>query len=604
MPAAPAAAQPTDDQLPDAAGVVGAYMQAREWTDAFSLPQPDEPSARVPIKNATGVCVILRRNGHMLGMGIDHQGDDLMLRRALGRALAQVWNDDVVQRLPESIRNQLGPELVIELDVAGPLIPLAGRTFADASRRLEPGLDGLAMRRGEQLEMRFPAQLLVNNLAGRIRTLLPGLATDMQLAAGSLDELRGRHGVSVYRFRTTRLAQQTPDAMPMEMFRQRVMRTTTPHSDRAHILTLATALQQHIISHHWSGDEPFGLMGDYHPTLDRYQPLIASAADQAFAAYALARFGSATIDVADDDLGLERLGPSADIMRQLAEQTAEESEPTEDLLACAMIVHTGLINDLALALGPTRTMFERAVQRLVDDWDSELGFSRTIPTDPNAANAGGGDAAQRRALPPAQQAVCAAALTRLAVAGNPVLRAAGISPDKVFDVLWANTPVEESMNLLPWIAMAGHDLETLGQEGPEVVTNHLDVLARSLVRSQWSSTEPDMLDQIGGFPISGGGGSMSFSAQSVRPMAFLAWWSTSDSAKDPASTLAGATRAVRFLEQLAVGADEGWYYPNIDRSFGGIRNSTWDATQPLAGQAMALIALCELLEALEGDNQG
>ena len=307
--AKPAAAQPSDDdQLPDAAGVIGAYMQARQWVTNFALPSVDDARARVAIDNASGICAIVRHGGRVMGMGIDRQGDDLMLRRAVGRALSEVWTDDVVKRMPDSIRNTLGPELVLELEVAGPLIPLAGRSYEDVSRRLEPGLDGIAMRRGERLEMRFPSQMLANNLAGRVRSLLPGIATDLKLGARPLDELRRAHGLSVYRFRTTHLTQHSASDPPLELFRGNEITYLPTPIGRERLLAIGESLSEHIRQHTWTGGDPLGLMGDYQPTVDRYEPIIAPPADQAFVAYALARFAHAVVGEHGD--ALERATPA------------------------------------------------------------------------------------------------------------------------------------------------------------------------------------------------------------------------------------------------------------------------------------------------------
>ncbi len=579
-----------DDTLPDAANVVMAYMTAQDWVAAFALPGEDDPAAVVPVGNATGVCAIVRRRGRVLGMGIDVQGDGLMLRRAVGRALSQVWTDDVVKRMPDSIRNGLGPELVLELEVAGPLIPLPGRTFDDAARKLEPGLDGIAMRRGERVNTRFPSQMLVSNLAGRVRGLLQGLSTDVGLGARPLNELRGQHGVSVYRFRTTHLGQTAPGKPPIELFRgNEIVYQSTP-VDRARLVAIGESIAAHIKSHMWPGNEALGLMGDYLPTADRYEPIIALPTDQAFAAFALARFGHAAAADGDAMDRAARLDLARDILHALAERTDTEPDPSNDTLAAAMIVHAGLVNDMALAYRPAREMFERAVRSLIQSWDGERGFIRVVADE-------GGDADPQRALPPQQQAVCVSAITRLATTRGDQIEEAGLDLRAMIDRTWTQTPVEFSLNLLPWLAWAERDVADIGMEPTDATLNHLDSLALALVASQWSGSDADLSDCIGAFPVSGGGGSRAFDAQSLRPMAFLAMWARSPHASASAESRAAAERAVRYLEQLTLGDSAGWRYANTNRIRGGVCSATWDTRQPLAAQAMALLALAELLDA-------
>ena len=74
-------ADPLPDPLPEAADVVSAFLTVRQWVDQFTLPDTADPAARLPLREASGVCVILRRSGQVKGIGFDTTGDDLMVRR-------------------------------------------------------------------------------------------------------------------------------------------------------------------------------------------------------------------------------------------------------------------------------------------------------------------------------------------------------------------------------------------------------------------------------------------------------------------------------------------------------------------------------------------
>ena len=121
---------PAAATLPDPAAVVTAYMSVQSWVRSFDPPSPDEDSARLPIGNAEAVCVMLRHRGVVLGTGTDATGDDLMVRRAAGRALSAVLGHPLLANIQDEKRARIGGQLTTELEVAGPRVPLPGRRYA------------------------------------------------------------------------------------------------------------------------------------------------------------------------------------------------------------------------------------------------------------------------------------------------------------------------------------------------------------------------------------------------------------------------------------------------------------------------------------------
>ena len=90
--AQPAAAQQSDEsQLPDAAGVIGAYMQARQWVTDFALPGLDDARARVSIENASGICAIVRRGGRVMGGEWSRRVDSRGAGRGRRRCAVEPW---------------------------------------------------------------------------------------------------------------------------------------------------------------------------------------------------------------------------------------------------------------------------------------------------------------------------------------------------------------------------------------------------------------------------------------------------------------------------------------------------------------------------------
>ena len=89
----------------DAGEVVTAYLTLVNWVRTLDPPDSQAPEARTPITGAMGVCVILRHRGRVLGTGVDTTGDDLMVRRACGRATGEALGHRTIAGLPESMRS-------------------------------------------------------------------------------------------------------------------------------------------------------------------------------------------------------------------------------------------------------------------------------------------------------------------------------------------------------------------------------------------------------------------------------------------------------------------------------------------------------------------
>ena len=54
---------PQDQALPEADGVVIAYLAAREWVNDFDPPGIESSEAQQEIAGAAGVCIVLRQSG-------------------------------------------------------------------------------------------------------------------------------------------------------------------------------------------------------------------------------------------------------------------------------------------------------------------------------------------------------------------------------------------------------------------------------------------------------------------------------------------------------------------------------------------------------------
>ena len=565
------------EQYPDARDVVSAYLTVRRWVDDFNLPAPAE--AAFTLGNASGVCVILRRSGRVFGIGVDTTGDDLMLRRAAGRAMGEVLGTPTVAALPPDEIARTGRALTLELEVAGPLVPLLGRTFAEVAEQLDPGLDGVALRRGDRVAMLPPARMRVTNTARRVEHLLPPLALDLGLNVLTLPELARRFDVSLYRFRTTHLAQAAPGDAPFSTVRGDVL-VTDEQVTRAAIMDLALGIAEHLAGAMAPIEEPVGLMGTYLPTADRYEPLIAPPAEQALAAWALARY--CRVPGLDKEVAARMAGCSRRILDELGQVSPGELDPLASAVACAAIVHAVLEHRTSLDGDGGPPLFLQAAARVRNAWTRTSGFV---------------DIEEVSRVPPHAQALIVSAMSRLLAVELLGLEAATVR--QALDEVWESVPPHRRISLMPWIGWAEADYAAA--TGQPIAADPLRELRDLLDASRLGAARTDDADMAGGFSLDQRHPRLA-TAQSFRPAALLAWMIRQPALTPPDQTqvaLGRMLQTMRFVMQVAVRDSLAWSCPDPRRAMGGIRTATWDWEQPVLAQALALATATEILLSLD-----
>lgn len=593
------------EDLPALEDVVAAYSTMRRWLDAFELPDPDEDEAKLPLGRATGVCVVLRHRGQLIGLGRDTSGGDLMARRALARAMGQVLADPSVSNLPDEFKDDVGLSLTMQLEVAGQMKPLLGHSTRDFAEQIEPGLDGLALRRGSRLEALFPTQMLAQNTADDALAQMPGLAIALGLDAGDVSRRIKDREVSAYRFRTIQLAQASPRGLPFKTIRnRRVVEQSEVTLDG--ILQFADGIAAHLRQSFREIPEPEPnpsvslahrrLMGTYRPITDNYQPMLASPTDQALAAMAMARYAT-TPGVSETDASVHRM-IAVRLLHELAAGRHDEPDPLGRIVSCAALVHACC----SLPPGDLEAvdLLDQAIERILASWRDELGFVDKRQSTGALA-----------ALPPSDQAIIAAALAS-AWRRHPE-RLEGVRRYRIrgaIDHAWSTAPAHQHVSLLPWIGWA--ELDYAAATGrPIMNAARLTEISGLLQEARVTAGErPDEPDLAGGFELAAARGFIKVNSQSARP---AAWMATAlgmpeqipiaPSAGSIADARQAHLRTMRFLMQLAVTEQDAWWCRNPERAIGGISESTWNANQPVAAQALCLMAAAETLISLDAFNK-
>jgi len=307
-PEAAAAATPPNteaaaNQRPSEVDALAAYLAARAWLDADALPSEDSPEARVPLTGVTAACVLLRLDGRLVASGeaalptptltgasANEQG--VLLRRAVGRAVAKALSDSTIASVRAAVGDKVTARLSLEVELAGPVRPLIGRTIAEASLRVAAGDEGLALLRAERCYRAYPSRLLAADIASRPDRAITALLLEAGLPVKDLNAFTAEERVSLGRFDTIRLRADSPAAAPSTVTRAgRVIETfeLSPRRLQAMSAQLASRLAGQVVAR-VPGDAAKGvaLLGTLNPTADAYAPPFATTRDAALGALALA----------------------------------------------------------------------------------------------------------------------------------------------------------------------------------------------------------------------------------------------------------------------------------------------------------------------------
>ncbi|MEY2714580.1 MAG: hypothetical protein RIT24_923 [Planctomycetota bacterium] len=367
----------------DLASAIDGYLTARRWLDADALPPVDSPDAQAPAPNVTAVCVILRLDGRFVGVGEDARGDATMLRRAVGEAVAKALGDQTIRSVREAAGDRITARLSLEVEFAGPLSPLLGRTIADACMRLVPGRDGIAVRRGDRVLRAFPSRMSLTDTADRPAGVITSLLVDAGLPPKDLNEFATEERVSLARFQSLRVRGDAPSAAPSVI--ERGGRTVELNEiGRSTAVSLAARLASRLAAEvvdvpagAGSSEKSAWLRGTFDPSHDRYDPPLASDREAATALLSLARASKSTA-----------LAPAIrDVARARAEALlrALHARPERTPFATAICAITATVSDDAALRGEATARVREllAAERALGDTASIESVLWLAASDPS-----------------------------------------------------------------------------------------------------------------------------------------------------------------------------------------------------------------------------
>lgn len=533
---------------PDLDRGLSAWMSLRQWLDEDDAPSVEDDRAALEVPGLSAASVLLRLDGRVIGRGFDPGGDPKAIRRAFGRALAQALGDRVIRVLPEPWRSSPGRRLTLELELAGPREPLVGGTLAAAARRLEPGIDGVAVVRGDDSALALPGRLLAIGQADDMAATLIRLLDEVGLPPRDLPELRRLDSVRLERFRSLRLGQSTPSELPDVRHRCGSLIPRVP-VDQLDLDRLINQLTGRLAG--WRApadpdaevaDRPW--LGTFDPIARSHRPIDAPLADRLLANWALAAVSPAAVAI-----------PSPVVM--------EADDRSRDDLVDLALFATAVAGDADGA---------RAWLALIED-------NAETQTEPSVS----------------QLARRAAALGR-----QPQDQVSNDRFDAAYDMAWsASGGLPDVIAAFDWLALAELAWwRRHGQPGPRLES--LRAVRESLLVRQL--VDPGT-DRDGAIPLRRGLEEVA-DARSLRPLlAFAALQVIPDEDLARASRADQAiTGLVRFTRQLMLGPEEAADLPGGREALWGIQTGLADPRQPIAATATAILALDLLRSARDGDR--
>lgn len=555
---------------------LGLYQRVDAWVRAWDTPvRESQEAASEPVCVAV---VTLRLDGRVFGRGAAASADPspLVVWEATSRALTSANTKLTSERdaMWEAFIKQLAERLTITVEFSDRLIPISPNELALPGFGYSPGSMGVAVRRGDQIEVVGAESMLMRetDMAQSAKALANALSDSRETMLESPQKL-AESGYAFYRFAPLVLAQPAPGLGAAFVDRGGRVIEASEISVRS-IRALSDRVADHLMSRRWAGVERFGLAGTLDPVTGRVETPSASPFEQALGAYALLRHGARAASKRDR----EAIEAARQVLRDLAVVDKGEATPWEDPLAsCMTLVALGEL-DLVNILGDDElnTLRLRSLETLDTLYSERGGFAKEIP-----AGAWG---------------LVAHALVRSAKL-DPVDRAPLAS--SAISRAFLDTPASGLVTQMPFLAWA--QLEQAGQ-GAEIPAALALTQMRELV---WEHQL--RRDDLGWADRDLAGGIVFTSASAplpswvaLRPLAALATMlgderltpGTPGSGEIPVQ-ISRLTDAIRFVRQLAAEGEIMHLYASAGEAQWGVRMALWDQRMPVEVDAMALLMLSE-----------
>lgn len=564
-----ASAQDLAPPGPDAA--YGAYRTIDAWVRAAQA--PTEAPADVPEVQAA--CVTVRLDGNIVGRGVSAGAQP-------SRAPVRDAAAEAIRHLPKAMSLVDRERLIVSVELSGALIPFHADTAAELTLGVSPGLEGVAVAKGDKYAAVFPSAMLTRGVGAAVGvvSLVTELGEDAQDALATPAQLRER-GYRIYRFRTVQLAQTAPGGGAIFLHRGGRVAESPRTAD---LRAMADAMAGYLLGARWPGIEGYGLLGTLHPSKGRYDPPFAGAPEQAVVSLALLRYAEHRPDAPQAPAARAQ---ALRLLEDLARVEDDERAPWADAPSAAACV-------IALAeLGPDEVNKSKALPALLAKcrsalegaYDADTGYAEGLPQ-------------------PAWGLIADALVVDRARLGSKRLSWDAI--EGAVRVVYRGTDHRFLVGQMPWLGWAELELADARAE-PVAAAPALREVRRLVWDHQLRATDLDYQDRdlAGGIVFTRAATPLP-NWQLTRPLAFLGTMlgredltPGSASGGEAPGELVRLLTSLRFVRQLMVDDAVASAYERPDRSLGGVRSALWDPSMPPEATALGLLSVVETLGSLD-----
>lgn len=556
---------------------MGVYQTVDRWVRDWEIEEGFETEL---VLGSVGVT--LRLDGQVIGRGeaagFDADQQRIVQASRMAMAQARAWVREKVGQDPSDepsaeLWSSIGSRITLSVEVAGPVVPMSESAMEVQGLGLSPGVHGLVMRLGEQVEVMGPDEMLTIGLTPQraAHAMATALSSDGGMAVATVDELIER-GYRFGRFEPIWIAQGS--AMKGGVFLDRGGRVVDGASfGVGSVRDLGERVAGYLLAQGWPGAEKYGMVGSRDVVSGRAMPAVAPVYEQALVAYALLRYGGSgdqAIHRRSHEEGL-RLLSDLSVVQPGEPEPWGKDDGGVGAAACVVAmdhVQRGLRSNTWIEM-------EKKCRALLDSLYSPIdGFDRAIPAG-------------------------ARGLIAWAMVESEHQHA-----EKAVRDVFRDTDAGQLVAQMPFLAWAELGLADGESEVP--ARGALTTMREWMWAHQLGKADLEFRDRdfLGGVVFTKGSSALPTSAN-IRPIAAVCSM-LGDARLTPGTIADGAmaaeigrvASAMRFVDQLTMREDSAFLSKAPERCLGGVRSSLWEWKVSPASNAIALLSAVEFEESI------
>ena len=531
-----------------------AIHAVRSWIED-GLHVPEEYHSQLP--EDTSACIILRHHGQLLGVGVSSNSKQPLIDAATS-AFAEANSNSSFSQLSPEFKELASSSISIELELGSKPIPSPHKNFKRFAKRIEKGINGVAVRRMEKWGVRMPAAMRLSprrTISSVLASICLNVGVHPSVAVSG--NLSTTEDVTLYIIPTiTGFQKNTGDEIKLLI---RGDELVSQIQNKSELEELAQRLATHLIA---CIRESGSVIGGYQPETDSLSPPLATPFIQLMVAAALEEYAELA-QIEERDISRKKVS----LIMGDVEKKFYDNDNIPTTIASAVVIAVSL----------SQAPWSEEIQQFITACDKT---TITVARDIVNSNA--------EIEKPHSLAMIALAISKIAVqTQNKNLQ---VLAEKTCLHCINSVPLQSKVSIIPWITEAVLLLNINGSTLPVAPLDELvDLALSSQIRNKTNS------DLLGGFLLKNEV-DLEVDARGIRMLPMLVQM-CNVKGQNRIILQQSALATTRFIAQLTTTKERANRFQNPALSIGGVRASLWDASMPTEATAMALIGVTRLINA-------